>query len=165
LDDDHDAIRAYAEEVLQWEMGGKRCRRGGRTLTKKAAAAVTVHVRLDPPAAWIVAASVVASALATMIVLTLAPSVTDATLCLPQIAGGTSPSLLAYKVCTAKVLGWALTILSFLLSVVSLCSIGRSMLQGHECKHHAAPNVQININGISAGGGGGGGGGGSYKTW
>jgi hypothetical protein len=58
----------------------------------------------------------------------------------------------------ADVLRWALTRLLFLLSVVSLHSIGKIMQQGHKCKRHAAPNMQFNINGISMGGGGGGGG-------
>jgi hypothetical protein len=61
--------------------------------TKKAAASVTLQVCLDPPAAWILAASVKMSALTMIIVLTLAPSVADATLCLPWTAGGTLPSL------------------------------------------------------------------------
>jgi hypothetical protein len=133
---------------------------------KKAAAPITMHVHLNPPAACIVAASAVASALAAIVVLTLTPSVDDATTCLPRTAGRTLPSSPVYKVCTADVLRWPLMILLFLLSFVSLCSIRRSTPQGHERKRHAAPNVQFNINGISAGGGGGGeGGGGSCKTW
>jgi hypothetical protein len=63
-----------------------------------------MHMRFDPPAAWIVVASVVVSALAAFIVLTLAPLGADATLCLPRTAGRTLPSLLAYKVCTVEVL-------------------------------------------------------------
>jgi hypothetical protein len=162
-EDDRDAIRAYAEEVLRWVGGGVVDNGGGgRALATGAAATIEVRVRLNPPATWIVLASVIASALlAKIVVLALAPSATDATWCLPRAAGKTSPPSPAREVRAADALRWALTMGSFLLSVVSLCSIGRSTPQGHECKRHAAPNVQSNVHGISMGGGGGGRGGGS----
>jgi hypothetical protein len=136
---------------------------GGRAPATGATATIEVRVRPDPPATWIVVASVIASTLlAKIIVLALAPSATDATWYLRRAADGTSPPAPARKVCVVDALQWALMMGSFLLSVVSLCSIGRSMPQGHECKRHAAPNVQSNVHGISMGGGGGGGGGGSH---
>jgi hypothetical protein len=64
-----------------------------------------VHVRPNPPAAWIVIASAVASALlAKIIVLALAPLATNATWCLPRAAGGTSPPSPAREVCAADAL-------------------------------------------------------------
>ncbi len=125
-------------------------------------ATIDVSLHLDLPATWIVVASVVAStSLAEIVVLTLTPLATDATWCLPRAAGGTLPPSSAPEVRAADALQQALTMGLFLLSVVSLCSIGRSMPQGHGCKRHAAPNVQSNVHGISIGSGGGGGGGGS----
>jgi hypothetical protein len=79
-------------------------------LIKKAAAHVTVHVRLNPSAAWIVVSSVVASTLTAILSLRLPQLVADATSCLPWAASGTSPSLPAYEVCAVDVLQWALTI-------------------------------------------------------
>ncbi len=67
---------------------------GGKDANK--ASPVTVHMCMDLPDAWIVAASVIASMLAAIVVLTLAPSVADASLCLPQTAGRTLPSSPTY---------------------------------------------------------------------